>query len=285
MGQISSCDVWLEGVEGAAVAVQGNCSLGRSTSNDIVLNDKKASRRHAIIHRQGHDEYWLVDFGSTNGTVVNDRRVFRPTLLNDRDRILIGDECLTFRKQTPASAPAKRATTRVTVREIKTIAAWLLVADVEGSTRLVLESPPDALPQLLGVWFGRSKEIIDSSGGHINKFLGDGFFAYWPDQEPAAGRVKTAIQKLSQLQPGRPAFRWVLHYGLVSAGGEGALAEENLLGSEVYFVFRMEELAGRLNLSRLLSDAAQQKLCMPGAAPAGSHLLKGFQGKRTFHTF
>ena len=35
------------------VTIQGACSIGRAETNQVVLADGKASRKHAVIHRQG----------------------------------------------------------------------------------------------------------------------------------------------------------------------------------------------------------------------------------------
>ena len=78
--------VWLEQVDGGRVEIQGTCSLGRAPSNQFVLRDEKVSRRHAIVHAQGQNEFWLVDLGSSNGTYVNGRRVAQPIQLRDRER-------------------------------------------------------------------------------------------------------------------------------------------------------------------------------------------------------
>jgi hypothetical protein len=69
-------------------------SMGRLSDCDIVLNDAKASRRHAEVHPDG-DGYVLVDLGSTNGTLVNglagdSRR------LNDGDEITVGGTVVVF---------------------------------------------------------------------------------------------------------------------------------------------------------------------------------------------
>lgn len=54
-------------------------SIGRSPSQDIVLNDPCVSRLHAIIVRDG-DTYTVVDQNSTHGTFVNAKRVERAVL-------------------------------------------------------------------------------------------------------------------------------------------------------------------------------------------------------------
>ena len=48
--------------------------LGRSSENEVVLNDFSVSRRHAVIRRE--NERWvIVDQNSTNGVKVNGRFV------------------------------------------------------------------------------------------------------------------------------------------------------------------------------------------------------------------
>ncbi len=63
-------------------------TMGRSRDCDVVVPDPNASRHHAEIRHIGLD-YFLVDSGSTNGTIVNGQRVRRHPLA-DGDTILIG---------------------------------------------------------------------------------------------------------------------------------------------------------------------------------------------------
>jgi sigma-B regulation protein RsbU (phosphoserine phosphatase) len=49
-------------------------SVGRSSDNDIQLNDQFASHNHLKIHRKG-DKWYLQDLNSRNGTFVNGKRV------------------------------------------------------------------------------------------------------------------------------------------------------------------------------------------------------------------
>jgi hypothetical protein len=60
--------------QGRRVPLVGKIKLGRDKANDIVLEDKLVSRRHAVIQKIG-EEYFLEDLGSTNGTLVNGKRV------------------------------------------------------------------------------------------------------------------------------------------------------------------------------------------------------------------
>lgn len=278
---------WLEQSGGGVVAVRGNCAIGRATHNDLTLADSRVSRRHAIIHAQGDAEFWLVDLGSSNGTAVNGRRVSHPVRLRDQDRIAVGPFELVFRQPTdPGSVPATVETTQVTLMDIRTMQSWLLVADIVGSTRLNQSLSPDELAVLFGRWFHTCRDAIEETGGIMNKYLGDGFLAYWPEGTAADG-VVAALQALRPVQDlGRPAFRLVAHFGRVYVGGAATRGEESLSGPDVNFVFRMEKLAGGLGEPRLISDAGREavKDALTVQA-AGEHEIPGFSGSFVFHRF
>lgn len=64
--------------------------IGRSRISDIVLVDHGISRQHFLIRQEG-GEYVVEDMGSTNGTIVNGRRIERHVLVAG-DRVQIGPE-------------------------------------------------------------------------------------------------------------------------------------------------------------------------------------------------
>ncbi|MFQ5845260.1 MAG: FHA domain-containing protein, partial [Planctomycetota bacterium] len=78
--------------------------LGRLPSNDIPLRDKKSSREHAKIYRQGKD-FAIVDLNSSNGTFVNGRKVTK-RILRDGDEISIGAVSMRYEIEAP-EAPAQ----------------------------------------------------------------------------------------------------------------------------------------------------------------------------------
>jgi pSer/pThr/pTyr-binding forkhead associated (FHA) protein len=77
--------------QGRRVPLVGRILLGRDQANDIVLEDKLVSRRHAVIQKIG-EEYFLEDLGSTNGTLVNGQRIPPRSYvrLSLKDTVLIG---------------------------------------------------------------------------------------------------------------------------------------------------------------------------------------------------
>lgn len=265
------------------IVIRGNCSLGRSPKSAVVLDSPKVSRRHAIINLQNVGEFWLIDLGSSNGTFLNKRRVHQPVRLCDMDQITIGETAFTFRQPEEISAELRTTMAQQTIRETANIPVWLLVADIENFTPLSRSMVSDKLATLVGSWVAACKEIVEENHGEIDKYLGDGFLAYWHDDDKGAENVAAGLQKLKQVQKNEPRFRLVLHYGLVSSGGMRSMGEESLIGKEVIFVFRMEKLAGSLGILLMTSAAAKAKLePLMKCDPAGAHPLKGFEGEYEF---
>jgi adenylate cyclase len=279
---------WLHRDDAQPVPVTGNCALGRAVANDVVLVDDRVSRRHATIHAQGEREFWLVDLGSRNGTFVNSRRVSQPTRLRDGDRIQVGPFHLVFRLALTASDTASvYLTADQTQLDLRSVACWLLLADIVGSSVLSRNRTAEEISMIFGGWFARCKEAIEDSGGTINKYLGDGLLAYWMATEATLPHVTQALRDLRQLQAdSNPPFRVVMHHGRVFVGGIPSSGEESLVGPEVNFVFRQEKLAGLLCNERLLSASAAALLTpwLP-LSPAGEHPLPGFDGTHAFYTF
>jgi adenylate cyclase len=279
---------WLVREDTSTVPVASSCSIGRAPTNQLILVDEKASRKHALIHRQGDQEYWLVDLGSSNGSYLDGRRVSQPVALHDGSVIRIGSSTLQFRKTVGSQNPSAEPNwAEGTVHDIRIAPCWLLLADIEGSTELTRGLPADQLPVVTGRWFLDCKQAIEANRGIINKYLGDGFFAYWTANEASLAPLVSSLSELKRLQAaGQPRFRVVLHHGDVSMGGGASMGEESLSGPEVNFVFRMEKLAGALKHSNFLSEAADARLGgrLP-TQPAGKHQLSGFEGDYSFLTF
>src|SRR5215213_2281135 len=70
-------------------------TVGRATVSDVTLPDAKVSRNHARFDLTA-GTCTVVDLGSSNGTLVNGRRIDRPTLLSAGDVVQVGDSALRF---------------------------------------------------------------------------------------------------------------------------------------------------------------------------------------------
>jgi adenylate cyclase len=275
--------VWLESPEGRRWPVAGAFSLGRSATNDLVIEDGKVSRRHALIHKQDDTEYWVIDLGSGNGTYLNGRRVIQPTRLSNGDTLQLGDHNLSFHQIAvrPISEPRASQISAQTLISVKDVPCWLLVADIKGSSGMAARLSSTEMAMQVGRWMGACKEIVDSHGGAINKYLGDGFLAFWMAEAIETEHIISALRALKALQADAtgPRFRLALHYGTVAFGGAASHGEDSLSGVDVVVAFRMEKIAGELACDLLASEQAQQRLSGAFALrDLGSHPVAGLVG-------
>lgn len=79
--------------DGRVFPVVGECTVGRATENQLVLDDPSLSRKHAQLRGQGR-RLEVADLGSSNGTFVNGRKVGRATAVPG-DTVRFGE--LSFR--------------------------------------------------------------------------------------------------------------------------------------------------------------------------------------------
>lgn len=280
MGLAEEPQAWLEREDQQHI-LEDSCSIGRATLNTFVIDSPKVSRLHAIIHSERAGAFWLVDLGSSNGTFLNKRRIHEPTRLRDCDRITIGGNKFTFRQsRDPSDRPRSTAPVLTLQEQIEELPCYLLVADIKNFTPLTRELFSDKLAMLVSSWLATCKDIIEKHGGIVNKYLGDGLLAYWPEEESTAKNVVAAIVALKQAQTRGPDFRFIMHFGSVGIGGVPVVREETLMGSDVNLVFRLEKLLASLGEPCGISDAAHAKLSeLLPSRPLGDYELKGFERK------
>jgi hypothetical protein len=88
--------------DGSTRPVHDGFVIGRVAGCDLVIDDTKASRRHArLVVDAGVVE--VEDLESSNGTLLNEKPVTR-RVLRDGDRVKIGKTELVYREGTPPGA-------------------------------------------------------------------------------------------------------------------------------------------------------------------------------------
>jgi len=73
-------------------------SIGRTNENDIVLENRAVSRKHAMIEFNNNAAV-IIDNESLNGTFVNNRKITEEVLRND-DTVTIGKYALVYHTET-----------------------------------------------------------------------------------------------------------------------------------------------------------------------------------------
>lgn len=279
---------WLETINGERLPFSGTCTIGRDAVNSVVVVGEKISRRHALIHSQEGTEFWLVDLGSRNGTLRNSRPIKQPTRLRSGDTILVGSVEFKFRAD-PASlsqkSPDIHAALAETVATQRISNVWLLIVDVIDFTALTQRVPAEELTRQLGSWLLQCSDLVESSGGCVDKYVGDGFLAYWDRSSVQPVKFIASLNDLARLQKQSSLpFRWILHCASLQLG-VSRFRNDSLVGKEINFTYRMEKIAGTLRLPRLLSEPAAKSIQsnLPTRA-VGDHAVKGFEGRFQFFT-
>lgn len=65
-------------------------SIGRASTNSVVLDDDYVSGEHALLMLRGQ-QWWLEDLNSRNGTLLNGVPLTEATVVSPGDVILIGN--------------------------------------------------------------------------------------------------------------------------------------------------------------------------------------------------
>ena len=77
--------------------------VGKLSSSHLRIDDEAVSRMHAVIEIAGPGEIYIIDLGSTKGTLVNGQKVNK-TKLQSGDQIVLGNTKLVVTVGAPRPA-------------------------------------------------------------------------------------------------------------------------------------------------------------------------------------
>ncbi len=159
-----------EGLEEEISLEQEELVLGRDEEVDVVVDDKRVSRRHCKILLKDGD-FLIEDLGSSNGTFVNGQKVTQRRLEHG-DRIQIGSAIFEFQKQ-ELTRPVPRGRLKVFVKASIYI---LLIAAASFAVYKFIVSrarkPQEVIMQVS--WEYKTRTPIVSSMG-LGDLNGDGY--------------------------------------------------------------------------------------------------------------
>ncbi|GJD54613.1 adenylate/guanylate cyclase domain-containing protein [Methylobacterium dankookense] len=193
--------------------------------------------------------------------------------------------------------------TRVLAGEVRrgqgrTVSAAILLADLRGFTALADREDPLRVVAWLDEHLDALGEPVRAEGGEILKFLGDGFLAIFPVEDPerspcpvcgaalAAARGALAgndALNRRRARAGLPALEadLALHFGPLVYGnvGTGRRLDFTVIGSAVNEASRIEALCGEVGQPLLVSDAFAAR-CGAPFEPVGAFALRGISGRQ-----
>jgi adenylate cyclase len=278
------------------VEIGNTATIGRLRDSTVCLSfSPLASRQHAIIRCHNAYEYQLIDLGSRNGTLVNGQRVIMPVTLTNGARIRVADTEMIFEQDEEFMDDQSMEATLVgslSVPQSSTQQVALLVCDIRGFSTMAEQIPSGDLAQVLGAWFRESGNLIQKSGGTIDKFIGDAVLAYWPKEEgTVTTECETALETGRKLLHLASSMKWpdlaspfkiavALHFGKVTCSNIGMIAQRDatIIGDAVNTVFRLEGTMKQLGQELVLSsDFASALPTAPRLTDLGEQTLKGKQ--------
>lgn len=258
---------------GERVECKSIVTIGRDAGCDIVLDDKKASRNHAMLRQLGNGDYYLIDEGSSNGCYVNGKLITAPTLLKDADCLGIGETELVFHQETESGKGGVENAGEDTVVVAPTgdIRKFtILVADIRDYTSISENTPIKVLTKMMNEWFNRTRECIYEHHGVVDKFIGDCVYARWEVREDASGTVIDAISAACELNiisrdliHTYPEVSNPLNIGVGINTGTAALGagvSESAIGDAVNLAFRLEDLSKEMGKDVIIGRNAYEFL-------------------------
>lgn len=247
-------------------------TVGRDKNSDIILDDLKVSRNHAMIRCIGNGDYYLIDGGSSNGSYVNQQRVTMPRLLKHGDQIVIGGVEFLFEQEKQEVHEADNVSMQETIvhdtPEIKKIT--ILVADIRGFTSLSEQIPIRTLTQLMNKWFNQVNDIVIQENGIVDKFIGDCVFARWEADTDEVETVVRALRAANTINKMTGDLSRVftdlteeLKIGVginTGAASVGIGVDNSALGDAVNVAFRLESATKVLAKDIVLSETAYRHI-------------------------
>ena len=218
-------------------------TIGRSSDNQVVLDDELVSRHHAVVEWTEGTLY-ISDLGSSNGTLVNGAKIGPglPLVLTDGDVISTGGFTLTVRLTAPAAekvpppaarekaavpAPARVAapSTKIKLPRGKPLISLIagvivLIAIIAAAFLLVPESNDEIVIEAIDSLMQMNTTALDELDAEIDKIV----------QEQCA--TEEMLLKLEQVV--KPALEWAEY--------QKELAKEKTRGSSWIVSVDSEEL-------------------------------------------
>jgi adenylate cyclase len=272
-------------------------AIGRGDGCAVMLDSRSVSRLHALIQKRDAGDFSLVDLGSRNGSFVNSHRVSLPVVLNDKDRLVFGDQELLFHNgahtastnsatfQDDRNAP----TTQMHTHSLATI----VVVDIRDFTPLARTVSEALLSQTIGTWFLKVGQVTQKQGSWAQKYIGDAVMAVWVHDDRAklqadlvralraVHEINLATAEISRTLP----LPCPLRIGAGVNTGPAILGgnEYTALGDTVNAAFRLEAATKTIGLGVALGERTFAELAL---SPLGPFLrrevaLKGFEGLKT----
>lgn len=236
---------------------KSNFRLGRGPENDVILPYSWVSRKHTMVQQEKTGIYHLMDLGSSNGTYVNSKRIYSPTVLNNGDIITLGKTTIRFVHFVEQKSPTSEveATLDMTIAYIQREVVTIMVCDIHDFTSISERLGNQVVSKLLQFWTKKVGAIIQEHDGLVDKFIGDAVMAVWTGGAVSRGirnalrtalEISVATRKIGESVPGLRSplcIGGAINTGEAMMGNMGMTSRDStVIGDVVNVAFRLESL-------------------------------------------
>ena len=164
----------------------------------------------------------------------------------------------------------------------------VVFGDLAGFTSIAESLGGPGVVATLNLYLGRLADELVNRGAYVNKFLGDGFMAFWsafgaePEQErlaaESAAACQSAVEELgSKVEPGAPriSLRIGIATGVAVVGDCGApprLNDYTAIGDVVNLSARLESANKQFGTKVLMDGATRRGIDRIAARTPGAHV-------------
>ena len=260
-----------------SLAGKSTFRLGRGEGSDILLPFPWVSRQHAMIQVEANFNHNLIDLGSANGTMLNGRKIYTPTLLHTNDLIKVGKSELLFILENwkPVETDEEEVDEGdETVAFLQKEQVTILVCDIRQFTSLSEEIGAGPVSEFISLWSKNVNAVVRKNGGQVDKFIGDAVLAMWPRGDDftmvlkallSALEISMLTRKLGQRVPGiMKDLRMgaALNTGEAVMGNVGVDGQRDftIVGDVVNVAFRLEEMTSKQGVDLIIGEKTFQHL-------------------------
>jgi adenylate cyclase len=156
------------------------CTIGRSSTNNISLDDRLISRDHAMIRCSASGVCEIDDVGSSNGTRVNGALVSAPVTLRDGDVIQVGQHSMSFiqNSHTAGLVTDKNDDRSVSIYPSNSLITALSL-NIRGYANLTQILGAEQLSLLLADIAAIAGDVFTRNHGWTHRHEGSAFHAVW----------------------------------------------------------------------------------------------------------
>ncbi|HUH95916.1 MAG TPA: FHA domain-containing protein [Anaerolineales bacterium] len=127
----------LDGKQELVLHEGDTAEIGREAGNDLILPSDHISRKHAVIAWR-KDHFEIQDLGSANGTSVNGKRLAKPRVLKDMDKVSFYDVVVVFRENKKVQGSEKKDGVHQTIIMKQGTQPSLVISAGAGEGRRIL---------------------------------------------------------------------------------------------------------------------------------------------------